>query len=177
MCTVLLAQDPGAPPDFGGRRGNATPGPHTFTPPTAPQLAAGQLTHIARFLKLDSAATSKLTGDAVLVADFEAQQTTHQKNATALSAAYAALAADLAPGGNAADSVKQEGIINTANSSNLAAGIAVAQAVLAELPHLGITVTAAQATGVARMLIGGGGGGPFGGFGPPAHSRAVPAGN
>jgi hypothetical protein len=176
MGTVLLAQDPGAPPSVGGRRGNATSAPHTFTPPTAAQLAAGQLTNIARYLKLDFLATSKLTGDATLVADIETEQTTRQKNATALSAARTALAADLAPGGNAADIVKQETIINTANSSNLAAGIAAAQTVLAELPHLGITVTSAQATGIAQMLIGGGFG-PIGGFGPPPHSRAFPAGN
>jgi hypothetical protein len=175
MSTVLLAQDPSAPPNFGGRRANANSGSNTFTPPTPAQLGAGQLTSIARYLKLDSATTSKLTGDASLVSDIETQQATRQANATALSAAYAALAADLAPGGSGADLVKQEGIINNANSSNLAAGVAAAQAVLTELPHLGITVTSAQSAGVARMLIGGGG--PFGGFGPPPHSRAAPAGN
>lgn len=169
MANVIFAQGPG-PRGFGGTSG----APHTFTPPTAQQLAAAQLSNIARYLRLDSTDTSKLVGDNVLIAAVEALQKTQQANATALSAAYAALAADLAPGGKASDVSTQEGIINGSNASNLTAGITAVQAVLPELAHDGFTISATQASGIARLLIGGG----FGSFGgPAAHFRGAPAGN
>jgi hypothetical protein len=60
----------------------------THTPPTPAQLAANELTRIARFLKLDSANTSKLTGNTALVGDIEAEQTALQASSASLKAAY-----------------------------------------------------------------------------------------
>jgi len=162
MASALLAQGPGGP-----RRGSATTG--TRTPPTAAQLAANELTMVARYLKLDSADTTKLTGDTGLVAAVEAEQATLQTNAATLKTAYAALATDIATN-ITKDIPTQVGTIETTTASNLAARVKAAGVIVAALPSLAFATapTTAQLTGVAHMLIGsgfGGFGGPRGGFG------------
>jgi hypothetical protein len=163
MAGALLAQDPGP------RRGAAGTGTHT--PPTAAQMAANELTMIARYLKLDSADTTKLTGSTALVADIESEQATLQANAATLKTAYTALATDIATS-NTKDVATQVSTIETTTASSLAARVKAAGLVVAALPGLAFATapTPAQLTGVAQMLVGGGFGGfggPRGGFGPP----------
>lgn len=135
-------------------------------PPTPAQLAANELTMIGRFLRLDAAGISKLTGDSLLVTDLTNEQAALQSSGYALRAARKALAADVA-GGNSADAVTQENAIQTAETAALQARVTAAGQVFAELPKLGITVNSNQATALAQMLTGGGPGGGFGpGFGP-----------
>lgn len=150
MATTLLAQGPGGfpgpRPGFDGKN---------HTPPTPAQLAAGELTMIARSLKLDSAQTSALTGDAPLVADLTAEQTTLQANAATVRTASGKLATDIATG-NIGDEPTQELAIGNANSSSLAARVTAAGQVLAALPSVGITLSSTQTANLARMLTGGG---------------------
>jgi hypothetical protein len=150
--TSALAQGPGG---FGDHRpnGDGTRGA-SRTPPTAAQLAANELTMVARFLKLDSALTSALTGDTGLVADLTTEQTTLQANATTISAAYKALATDVAAG-KTADETAKEATIETTNNLSLQARVTAAGQVLSALPSLGISVSSTQAASVTRMLIGG----------------------
>jgi hypothetical protein len=142
-------------PDFDRGRKN---------PPTPAQLAANELTMIGRFLRLDAAGISKLTGDSLLVTDLTNEQAALQSSGNALRAARKALAADVASG-NSADAVAQQNAIQTAETAALQARVTAAGQVLAELPKLGITVNSNQATALAQMLTGGGPGGGFG-FGP-----------
>jgi hypothetical protein len=163
MTTALLAQGPGGP--GGPRRAAAS----THTPPTAAQMAANELTMIARYLKLDSAQTSSLTGNSALVTDIEAEQAGLTSAGTALKTAYGNLATAVSGG---TSPTAAETAIATASASSLAARVAAAGQVLTALKGLGITLTTAQETGVAQLLIRGGGfgggfGGPRGGFGPP----------
>jgi type IV secretory pathway VirJ component len=160
MATALFAQGPGGP-----RRGNASgtgtsTGTTTHTPPTAAQLAANQLTTIARYLKLDSAQTSALTASS-LVAVLTTEETTLQGYAATLKTARTAHVASIVAG---APSTSAESTIESTNASILATRAAAAVQVLQALPGLGITVTSAQAAGLAQLLTGGGGfGGGFGG--------------
>ena len=164
MATALIAQDPSP------RRGVAT-GTHTFTPPTPAQLAANQLTMIARYLRLDSTQTSALLADKALAGDIENEQATLQANATKLKTDITALNAAIVAAPKATPDVSA---INTLNALNLAAKAQLAGGVLSEIEtnsSLGITLTAAQKTGIANLILGGGFGGGFGGprggFGPP----------
>jgi hypothetical protein len=131
----------------------------SHTPPTPAQLAANQLTRIAQFLKLDSANTSKLTGNASLVGDIETEQTVLQANAATLKAAYSTLATDIATN-NTSDAAKQESTIETTINSNFRARIAAAGKVVPALPSAGLSVTLSptQLAGVAQLLLNGGGG-------------------
>lgn len=142
---------------FGRQRGANSGGTHT--PPTPAQLAASELTQIGRILRLDSADTSKLTGNTTLVSAIEAEQTTLQANATTLKTAYSTLATDVA-GNNTADATAQENTIQTTTASNLKARVMAASQVVAALPGAGLSVslTSAQLTSVAQFLIRGGGG-------------------
>jgi hypothetical protein len=65
------------------------------TPPTPAQLAARQLQAIARFLGLDSAQSSALTGNTNLASELTTEETTLQTNAATLKTDYGTLAADL----------------------------------------------------------------------------------
>jgi hypothetical protein len=154
IASSVLAQR-GPRPDFDGR------GPRK--PPSPAQLAADELTMIGRFLKLDAAGISKLTGDSLLVTDLTNEQTTLQTEGEALRKARKALATDVATG-NSADAITQENAIQTAETAALQARVTAAGQVLAELPKLGDTVSSTQATSLAGMLTGGGG--PGFGFGP-----------
>jgi hypothetical protein len=131
----------------------------SHTPPTPGQLAANQLTRVARFLKLDSANTSKLTGNASLVGDIETEQSALQANVATLKAAYSTLATDIATN-NTSDAAKQEGTIVTMINSNFQARIAAAGKVVSALPNVGLSVTLSptELTGVAQLLLNGGGG-------------------
>jgi hypothetical protein len=152
MATSMFAQGSGGfgdrRPDGGGTRGTPR------TPPTAAQLAAQELTMVARFLKLDSALTSALTGDTGLVADLITEQTTLQTNAATVRAAFKALATDVAAG-KTADEAAQDTTIETMNNLNLRARVTAAGQVLSALPGLGISVSSTQAARLAQMLIGG----------------------
>jgi hypothetical protein len=152
MATVLFAQRPAT----------------SHTPPTPGQLAASQLTRIARFLKLDSANTSKLTGNASLVGDIETEQSALQANAATLKAAYGTLATDIS-NSNTSDAAKQESTIEATVNSNFQARIAAAGKVVSALPSVGLSVTLspAQLAGVAQLLLNGGGG--FGRFSASRH--------
>jgi hypothetical protein len=151
MATSVLAQGPGG---FGGRRPDGVTRGTPRTPPTAAELAANELTLIARFLKLDSALTSALTGDTGLVADLTTEQTTLQTDAATIRAADKALAADVAAG-NTTDEAVQEATIETTTEVGLQARVTAAGQVLSALPGLGISVSPAQAARLAQMLIGG----------------------
>ena len=131
----------------------------THTPPTPAQLAANELTMIARLLKLDSADTSKLTGNATLVGYIETEQSSLQTNAAALKAAYSALATDIATN-NTKDAGSQETTIETTNNSSFQARVTAASQIVAALPGAGlsVTLTSAQLTSVAQSLVRGGGG-------------------
>ncbi len=155
ITTGLFAQGFGGPY---GRRAGTSNASSTHTPPTPAQLAAAELTRIARFLKLDSADTSKLTGNATLAGYIEAEETTLQGNATTLKTAYTALATDVATG-NTNDATTQEGKIQTAVNGDFQARVTAASQVVAALPGAGlsVTLTSAQLTSVAQLLIGGGG--------------------
>jgi hypothetical protein len=135
----------------------------SHTPPTQGQLAANQLRRIARFLKLDSADTSKLTGNASLVGEIETEQTALQANAATLKAAYSTLATDIVTN-NTSDAAKQESTIEAALNSNFQTRIAAAGKVVSALPSVGLAVnlSSTQLTSVAQLLINGGGG--FGRF-------------
>jgi hypothetical protein len=152
MITPVFAQGPGGfgnnRPGLGGTWGTPR------TPPSAAQLAANELTMVARMLRLDSALTSTLTGDTGLVADLTAEQTTLQTDALALSAAYKALASDVAAG-KTADEAVQESTIESTNNLSLQARVTAAGQVLSALPSLGISVSSTQAASLAHMLIGG----------------------
>jgi hypothetical protein len=152
MAASVFAQGPGGFgdhwPNGGGTRGIPR------TPPTAAQLAAHELTMVARFLKLDSALTSALTGDTGLVADLTTEQTTLQTNAASIRAAFKALATDVAAG-KTADEAVQETTIETMNNLDLQAHVTAAGQLLSALPGLGINVSSTQAASLAQMLIGG----------------------
>jgi hypothetical protein len=150
--TSVFAQGPGG---FGDHRPNGG-GPQgtSRTPPSAAQLAANELTMVARFLRLDSALTSALTGDTGLVADLTTEQTTLQTNAATISAAYKALATDVAAG-KTADEAVQETTIETTNNLGVQTRVTAAGQVLSALPGLGISLSSTQAANLARMLIGG----------------------
>jgi hypothetical protein len=137
-----------------GRRAGASNGSNTHTPPTPAQLAAAELTRIARFLKLDSADTSKLTGNATLAGYLETEETTLQTNATTLKTAYAALATDVATN-DTKDAATQESTIQTGVNSNFLARVTAAGQVVTALPGAGlsVTLTSDQLTGVAKLLI------------------------
>jgi hypothetical protein len=152
ISVTVFAQGPGGR-GFGGPRNAAGKG----TPPTPAQLAANQLTMIARYLKLDSAQTSALTGDTALVSEVETAQGVLQSNATTLKTAYSSLAADIAAG-NTGDEAKQESTIETTDAAGLQARATLAAQILAALPGLGITTTSTQQAGVAQMLVRGSGG-------------------
>lgn len=161
ITATLFAQGFGGPygrRTYAGANGSTT----TTTPPTPAQLAAAELTRIARFLKLDSADTSKLTANTTLVGYIEAEETALQANAAALKTAYSTLATDIATG-NSRDATAQEGTITTAVSSNFQTRVTAAGQVVQALPSAGlsVTLTSAQLTSVARLLIGGGGFGRF----------------
>jgi hypothetical protein len=152
MATSVFAQGPGGfgdhRPDGGGPRGASR------TPPSAAQLAANELTMVARFLRLDSALTSALTGDTGLVADLTTEQTTLQTNAATISAAYKALATAVTAN-KPADETTLEATIESTNNLSLQARVTAAGQVLGALPGLGINVSSTQAASLARMLIGG----------------------
>lgn len=153
---TAFAQGPGG---RGFAHRNNTTGTHT--PPTPAQLAANQLTVIARYLGLNSSQTSALTGDTALVTEVETEQSALQNNATTLKTAYSTLATDIASG-NTGDESKQQSTIEATNAADLQARVTLAGQVLAALPGLGITATSSQQAGVAQLLVRGGGrGGPF----------------
>jgi hypothetical protein len=154
MATALFAQGPGGPGGFGPRRDSAG-GAGTHTPPTAAQLAASQLTMIARYLRLDSAQTSTLTATTdPLVAALTTEETALQGYAATLKTAHTALVASIVAG---APSTSAEGTIEMTNASILSTRATAAALVLQTLPSLGIAVSTTQATGLAQMLSGGGG--------------------
>jgi len=153
MAAGLFAQPPGG---FGGHRGpgngpNASGTPRT--PPTPAQLASFELNMIARDLRLTAAQTSALTGNAALVADLTAEQTTLQGNAAALKTAWATAETTIA-GGGTADFTS----INSLTAANLATRATAAGQVLGVLPGLGITLTAPQQAHLVGMLVRGGDG-------------------
>jgi hypothetical protein len=92
ITTALFAQVRGGFGRPGSANGNSS---RSSTPPTAAQLAAGQLQTVARFLGLDSAQTSALTENTTLVTELTSEETTLQSNATTLQTDYSALATDL----------------------------------------------------------------------------------
>ena len=133
ITTTMFAQG------FGGQYGRRSYNPAaqasggSVTVRTPAQLAAAELTRIARFLKLDSADTSKLTGSSTLVGFIEAEQTTLQTNAAALKTAYTALATDLATN-NTKDSAAQETTIQNTVNSSFTARVTAASQVVTALP-------------------------------------------
>lgn len=147
MVPALFAQGPR------GHNGGAGSGA-THTPPTPAQLAANELTMIARLLKLDSADTSKLTGNATLVGYLETEQSSLQANASTLKTAYGALATDVATN-NTKDASSQVSTIEAATNSNFQTRVTAATQVVAALPGAGlsVTLTSAQLTSVAQALI------------------------
>lgn len=160
VSSALFAQGFG---QYGGRRGYNAAGATTagsgatHTPPTPAQLAAAELTRIARFLKLDSADTSKLTANTTLVGYLETEATALQTDAATLKTAYSTLATDIGTS-NTKDAAAQESTIETTASGSLQARVTAAGQVVAELPNAGlsVTLTSAQLTSVSRLLISGG---------------------
>ncbi len=152
ITTALFAQGFGG--QFASRR--STGSAASRTAPTPAQLAAAELTRIARFLRLDSSDTSKLTGNASLVGYIETEQSALLTNAATLKTAYSALATDIATN-NSKDAAVQQTTIQTTVNSGLQVRVTAAGQVTGALPSAGLSVslTPAQLTSVARLLIGG----------------------
>ena len=157
----------------GGANANSGNAP-TFTPPTPEQLATGQATMIARFLRLDSAATTSLVNAlAGASGPLTSEQTTLASLATQLRTDSAAVLSGIAGGGAPSTSA-----VDSDNAKIYDTKAAAAVAVVADLKSMGLWagLTAKQQNGVVQMVLGGGPGFGGPGFGPRGRfARPAPA--
>jgi hypothetical protein len=165
MTGAAFGQGPGSP------RGNAGTPP---TPPTAEQLATGRATMIARFLRLDSAATTSLVNAlAGASGPLTTAETTLVTLTTQLRTDSKAVATAIA-GGTTANTAA----VDADNAKIYDAKAAAAVAVVADLKSMGLWagLTANQQNGVVQLLLGGGQGFGGPGFGPRGRfTRPAPA--
>jgi hypothetical protein len=157
MATSLFAQGPGGFGRPGGPNGNSNT---SSTPPTPAQLAARQLQLAARFLNLDSAQTSALTGNTALSSELTTEETTLQNNAATLKTDYSTLATQLigAPAATPAELTAIEPLI----TANLQTRVTIAGQIVAALQALSPALSSqqtAQLPNLVGVLVGGGGGG------------------
>jgi hypothetical protein len=159
---------------FAGGGASANSGTPTFTPPTAEQLATGQATMIARFLRLDSAATTSLVNAlAGASGPLTSEQTALASLATQLRTDSAAVSGGIAGGGAPSTSA-----VDSDNAKIYDTKAAAAVAVVADLKSMGLwaSLSANQQNAVVRMVLGGGPGFGGPGFGPRGRfARPAPA--
>jgi hypothetical protein len=161
ITTSLFAQGPGGFGRPGGPNSNASP-----TPPTPAQLAARQLQAVARFLDLDSAQTSALTGNTTLTSELTTEETTLQTNATTLKTDYSTLATQLisSPSAVPAELTAIEGLMNANLQLRVTAAGQIIAAVQALSGNLALSSQqTAKLPNLIGMLAGGGGIGFYGG--------------
>lgn len=158
---------------FGAGGANTNSGtPPTFTPPTAEQLATGQATTIARFLRLDSAMTTSLVNALASTSSspLTVEETTLASVNAQLKTDSAAVLSGIAGGGTPSTSA-----VDTDNAKIYGAKATAAEAVVLALKTLGLWagLSANQQNGVVLLVLGGGPG--FGGPGFPRGRFARPA--
>jgi hypothetical protein len=160
ITSSLFAQGPGGFGRYGRPNGNSNTSP---TPPTPAQLAARQLQSVARFVGLDSAQTSALTGNTTLTGELTTEETTLQANAMTLKTDYSTLATQLisSPSAVPAELTTIEGLV----SANLALRVTAAGQIIAALQALSPALSSpqtAQLPNLVQRLVGGGGAGIYG---------------
>jgi hypothetical protein len=168
IAPVAFAQGPGGP----GPRGNAG---STFTPPTPEQLATGQATMIARFLRLDTAATSSLVSAlAGASGPLTTEETTLTALRTQLQTDTTAVVTAIVGGGTPSTSA-----VDADNAKIYDTKAAAAAAVVMQLKSLALWagLTSRQQTGIVQMILGGPGPGFGPGFGRGRFARTGPASN
>jgi hypothetical protein len=140
--------------------------PTNSTLPTPAQLAARELQTAARFLRLDSAQTSALTGNTTLTGELETTEATLQTNASTLKTDYGTLATQLISSPSSAPAA--ESSILTLIEADFPLRVTLAGQIISALQALSgnLALTSQQTAklpALVAVLAGRGGAGPFGG--------------